>query len=1309
MLSRKFIALVLTVVMLLAIPITGVHAESAFSSSTDVGIPLYNICTPAKAAQEFVPDFGAIHTVKAYLDIDAGSMLTLSICTDTEATQAIHTQEFSFFQAAKGWVEFPLSSLVSVTEGQRYLLVLTSTKRTLWFGTENCADTAEDCCAINFDERTGMSGPIRQPHRTAFEVLPEPATWQIVINAIGALPDSDYVVLSDADKIAAARRDYDALSQEDKSQVSNYERLTAAEQALQELQSHVHAAQDDFSIALFQCKLPGGGGQEFRLGYSNLTKVISYLQVAEECDITLKIWRNYLAQDAVELYTQTYRTSPQTGWVTFPLSDPLWLEEATGRYTFTITANGSCVMFGRQNCPENPQGCAAINVQVGVRLGDQQTAFRVEGTPLQEYQKLINAIDQLPDEITLEQEATVAALTKQHAALPVEEQNKVSNYDKLLAAAETIKLLRLQKEAAVLASDIDALNLEALSLNDQAAVAALRKRYEAFPDDIQKQIENLNKLVAAEEKIAELIAADRGYQALMERIDTLPDTVTIASQAMITDLVNRYNALSTEDQGKVENYSRLAKAKNTMDRLNSTPLSPNDTPFTYQLVHSQLLYLLTGPNNKGGQEFVPNFSEVTAIAAYLVIPSPTTITLTIGKDTAFASDDEPLYTEDFSVEGGEGWYEFRLSQTVEVTPEERYDFFLCSQDQALWSGASATVDGGDGCHGVNYDAANIPGNGYIRQNNVNCAFHVAGKEPEPYQLIINRIAALPTEITLQQKATVNKIRQDYDALSVEEQQQVSNYDVLVAAESRIRDIELNEKKNDVENVIRAIDAIGSSISLESYQAILTADQAVTSLIEKYDQTVLEQVTNYNALKQARTDYNALVHSFVMGDVNDDHRVDAADALLALQHSVNLVSLSGTAAIAANVNGDNKIDATDALMMLQYSVQLIDKFQAQPEEINLQTNRNKSLFEKTYQSMIDRTTDTGYASTSITGAYPGMFVRDTSCQILAHIAHGDFDQARNILNYTFLYHDVYNFDYALHVMNNNTTPISTKPQADTTFYLLHAWYEFAANAPSTADNKEFISKYVDMVRTFAYYYFDHGYFNEELGLIRNPSLEHSRDVAYFNAYDLLTNTLASQALHELSIYFKDIDPQSAAEWAAYADKIVRGIHTNLVAEVNGKTTYAEMKSIDKFPTTTQEVVADDNFYIGFSWVNLFPAGLGWYAMDAEIMDNTYEAYLQYGSKLYFKKYRMLEADSIFRSPEDYATNNNHVIGKGLAWEIIYCYDTGRYERVRELISFVEENSNEMYRETWSIAGGGGDTANQEHASWMLTAMEHVCHF
>lgn len=57
----------------------------------------------------------------------------------------------------------------------------------------------------------------------------------------------------------------------------------------------------------------------------------------------------------------------------------------------------------------------------------------------------------------------------------------------------------------------------------------------------------------------------------------------------------------------------------------------------------------------------------------------------------------------------------------------------------------------------------------------------------------------------------------------------------------------------------------------------------------------------------------------LGDVNGDGKVDASDALLALQDSVELTQLNEEQRQKADMNGDGKVDASDALAMLQKSV------------------------------------------------------------------------------------------------------------------------------------------------------------------------------------------------------------------------------------------------------------------------------------------------------------------------------------------------------------------------------------------------------
>ncbi len=66
-------------------------------------------------------------------------------------------------------------------------------------------------------------------------------------------------------------------------------------------------------------------------------------------------------------------------------------------------------------------------------------------------------------------------------------------------------------------------------------------------------------------------------------------------------------------------------------------------------------------------------------------------------------------------------------------------------------------------------------------------------------------------------------------------------------------------------------------------------------------------------------------AYLLGDVNSDNKINAADASLVLQYNVKLIDFTDKEFKAAEVSGDGKISAGDASLILRYGVQLIDKF------------------------------------------------------------------------------------------------------------------------------------------------------------------------------------------------------------------------------------------------------------------------------------------------------------------------------------------------------------------------------------------------
>lgn len=140
-----------------------------------------------------------------------------------------------------------------------------------------------------------------------------------------------------------------------------------------------------------------------------------------------------------------------------------------------------------------------------------------------------------------------------------------------------------------------------------------------------------------------------------------------------------------------------------------------------------------------------------------------------------------------------------------------------------------------------------------------------------------------------------------------------------------------QKAADAEALKAAIAAIGE-VTQENYNEKLAAIEEAEGLryrfVSAYGEDALALIDNDAHLLEARSKYNAFKEqekAVVYGDINNDGDINAADALMALQHSVRLIKLDEAQSIAADVDGSGQIDASDALYILQYSVRLITRF------------------------------------------------------------------------------------------------------------------------------------------------------------------------------------------------------------------------------------------------------------------------------------------------------------------------------------------------------------------------------------------------
>ena len=140
--------------------------------------------------------------------------------------------------------------------------------------------------------------------------------------------------------------------------------------------------------------------------------------------------------------------------------------------------------------------------------------------------------------------------------------------------------------------------------------------------------------------------------------------------------------------------------------------------------------------------------------------------------------------------------------------------------------------------------------------------------------------------------------------------------------------------NPVLNKINDIGTITAQNFKDKLAEIEAAEQGVADLVATYGDDVMTQITNADALKKAREEYEYFLENEpqipdepiepdlpAMGDVNGDGKLDAKDALEVLKFAVDKITLTSEQQVVANVNKDQKIDAKDALEILK---KVVDK-------------------------------------------------------------------------------------------------------------------------------------------------------------------------------------------------------------------------------------------------------------------------------------------------------------------------------------------------------------------------------------------------
>ncbi|WP_102399837.1 DUF4430 domain-containing protein [Haloimpatiens massiliensis] len=171
-------------------------------------------------------------------------------------------------------------------------------------------------------------------------------------------------------------------------------------------------------------------------------------------------------------------------------------------------------------------------------------------------QNVIKDIDNLSESITLKDEEKVMEVKKAFDKLSSSDQKRVTNAEKLDNAIKKIQDLVIE--------EIDKLP-ENITLDDEEKVIAIKSNFDNLTSDIQKQITNVEKLNKAIEKIHQINGA---LQNVIKEIDNLPKNIILDDQEKVMEIKKQFDKLSSADQKKVTNAEKLNKSIETIEELN---------------------------------------------------------------------------------------------------------------------------------------------------------------------------------------------------------------------------------------------------------------------------------------------------------------------------------------------------------------------------------------------------------------------------------------------------------------------------------------------------------------------------------------------------------------------------------------------------------------------------------------------------------------------------------------------------------------------------------------------------------------------
>ncbi len=428
-----------------------------------------------------------------------------------------------------------------------------------------------------------------------------------------------------------------------------------------------------------------------------------------------------------------------------------------------------------------------------------------------------------PSDILLENTDLINQVQAEYDALTAEEKEYVGNYSELQAAVERINELWQQvNDALALLEQVYDKRNDPLYPEDNDLITSARDAFNALNTDQQSYIAaNFPHLLAELENAEEIMVA-------VLAVDSIPKPLMPEDEAALDAANAAYNALTPAQQQRVGNYENLEAANDAMVVVLMIAAIPNDPvmiAYTEQIEAAREAYDALSDLAK---EYVGNYNDlVGAEGALDALWDAIQHVIDLIDAIPF-----PLYLHD---------------APAVVEARGAYDALTPEQQQYVYNYWKLVY--------AERDLATLYG-------------QVA--------IVMTCITALPTPVTLDDYDTVAAIQRAYDALDSEQQAEITNYPKLQQAWAQLE--ALMEQIAAVEALIDAIpnpltdenyDEFAAAVAAarEAYDAI--ANPADAAHVSNYDELLAAEAALYNEARLVEQMIDALPNpeNITLGDAD----------------------------------------------------------------------------------------------------------------------------------------------------------------------------------------------------------------------------------------------------------------------------------------------------------------------------------------------------------------------------------------------------------------------------------------------------------